>query len=193
MKQTVPLVPFYFIRHGETNWNNEHRVMGQKDVPLNQKGMDQATHAAKILQNVQFSLILSSPLIRALKTAKIISDKAQKSIVTIDILKECCLGVREGDIKGGWLEEWKNGSIIENAELYTKFIERAQKAFKEALSYPDPILIVAHNAIYWGIQEALKLPKHDIKNAVPLYHCPPQEPSASWSVCEITEDPYQAS
>lgn len=40
MKQTFPLMPFYFIRHGETNWNNERRVMGQKDIPINQKEIE---------------------------------------------------------------------------------------------------------------------------------------------------------
>jgi len=189
MKQIFQSVPFYFIRHGETNWNSERRVMGQKDIPLNQKGIEQANHAAEILKNTHFKFILSSPLARALKTAEIISDRVQKPIVVIDELKECSLGIREGDIKGEWLEEWKQGGTIEKAELYNEFIVRSQKAFKEALSHPSPILIVAHNAVYWGIQEALKLPKHDVENAVPLYHLPPEHSSSPWVVYNITKAP----
>ncbi len=187
MNQIIPLIPFYFIRHGETNWNNERRVMGQKDIPLNLKGIEQAKQAAEILQNTHFNLILSSPLVRALKTAEIISDKVQKPIVVIDELKECSLGIREGNIKGAWLEEWKQGGAIEKAELYNDFIGRAQKAFKEALSHPSPVLIVAHNAIYWGIQKALNLPNCDIENATPLYHLPPEHSSFSWLVSNVTK------
>lgn len=193
MKQIIQSEPFYFIRHGETSWNNERRVMGQKDIPLNRKGIEQVSHAAELLKNAHFKLILSSPLVRALKTAEIISDRVQKPIVVIDGLKECSLGIREGDIKGAWLEEWKQGGIIKAAEPYSEFIGRAQKAFKEALSHPSPVLIVAHNAIYWGIEEALKLPNHDIGNAMPLYHIPPEHSSFPWVVCDITRDSYHAS
>lgn len=31
----LPLNPFYFLRHGETDWNLEHRAMGSQDIPLN--------------------------------------------------------------------------------------------------------------------------------------------------------------
>lgn len=34
MEATFPLKPFYFVRHGETNWNKEARIMGQKTSPL---------------------------------------------------------------------------------------------------------------------------------------------------------------
>ena len=36
----LPLV--YFVRHGQTNWNAEHRLQGQADVPLNALGRAQA-------------------------------------------------------------------------------------------------------------------------------------------------------
>lgn len=182
MKQTFPLVPFYYVRHGETNWNKEKRIMGQKDIPLNEKGVEQAKHAAKTLKNINFTLILSSPLIRAYKTAEIISAQVHKPIIIMEGLKECSLGIREGDIKGEWLEEWKRGGKIEKAELYAEFTARAQKAFEDALCYQGPVLIVAHNAIYGGIQEALKLSNHDIENGIPVYHLPPVHSSSSWLV-----------
>ena len=30
----LPLKPFYFLRHGQTDWNLEHRAMGSQDVGL---------------------------------------------------------------------------------------------------------------------------------------------------------------
>ncbi len=180
MKHPLPLVPFYFVRHGETNWNKESRIMGQKDIPLNEKGIEQAKCAGNILKEANFTLILSSPLARAFKTAEIIADQTHKPIVIIDGLKECSLGVGEGEIKGTWLEEWKRGGKVEGAESYAEFSARSQQAFKEALCQPSPVLIVAHNAIYGCTQEALKLPTYDIGNGIPLYHLPPQHASSSW-------------
>lgn len=112
MEATFPLLPFYFVRHGETSWNKENRVMGQKDIPLNEKGVAQAKNAAQLLKRVNFTLILSSPLLRAYNTAEIIAGLTHKPIVIIEELKECSLGSREGDIKGEWLEEWKCGGSV---------------------------------------------------------------------------------
>lgn len=182
MKVAFPLKPFYFVRHGETNWNKETRIMGQKDIPLNEKGIEQAKNAATLLKTVNFTLILSSPLVRAYKTAEIIADQTHKPIIVIDELKECSLGIREGDMRGEWLEDWKCGAKIEGAESYSEFTARAQRAFKEALLHPSPVLIVAHNAIYGGILEVLEVQKRDIENGVPFYHFPPAPSAPSWFV-----------
>ncbi len=42
----------YFLRHGETDWNAEGRLQGQKDVPLNALGRDQAARAGRKLQKI---------------------------------------------------------------------------------------------------------------------------------------------
>ena len=40
---------FYFIRHGETDWNREGRYQGSRDIPLNDKGGGQAERNGKLL------------------------------------------------------------------------------------------------------------------------------------------------
>jgi probable phosphoglycerate mutase len=48
----APAPTVYYIRHGETDWNVEGRLQGQKDVPLNARGRGQATHCGGILRDL---------------------------------------------------------------------------------------------------------------------------------------------
>jgi broad specificity phosphatase PhoE len=62
----------FLIRHGETDWNRIHRFQGRSDVPLNQKGREQARALALALKHEPITAIYSSPLIRAIETAHLI-------------------------------------------------------------------------------------------------------------------------
>ena len=50
------------VRHGETNWNKERRIQGQIDVPLNAKGVAQASAVANKHKAEVFDGIVSSYL-----------------------------------------------------------------------------------------------------------------------------------
>lgn len=65
----------YFIRHGETDWNAEGRLQGQRDVPLNDLGRVQAEEAGAKLK-AQVPLVedcdfIASPLLRTRETMEI--------------------------------------------------------------------------------------------------------------------------
>lgn len=62
------------MRHGETDWNIAQILQGWIDVPLNDTGRRQAHELAQTLADAGFSVIVSSPLRRALETAEIIAD-----------------------------------------------------------------------------------------------------------------------
>jgi probable phosphoglycerate mutase len=64
-----------FVRHGETNWNVEGRLQGQRDIPLNDKGRGQAkrngeTVLARIPGIAGYDFV-ASPLIRSRETMEI--------------------------------------------------------------------------------------------------------------------------
>ncbi|WP_215113673.1 histidine phosphatase family protein [Exiguobacterium sp. s63] len=61
------------VRHGQTDWNRLEIIQGREDNPLNALGRRQAEESAAFLSQEQWDLIVSSPLSRAVDTAKAIA------------------------------------------------------------------------------------------------------------------------
>ena len=74
----------YLIRHGETDWNLIGKVQGREDIPLNNTGRKQAMSCATALKGKGIMNIISSPLIRALETASIISNETVNTQIIVD-------------------------------------------------------------------------------------------------------------
>jgi len=87
----------YVVRHGETQFNVEKRYAGQTDVPLNERGIEQAKELAKKLAEEPFDLIVTSPLQRARVTAEqICAYHKEIPLIEMDEFREVCVGVYEG-------------------------------------------------------------------------------------------------
>jgi broad specificity phosphatase PhoE len=84
------------VRHGETEWNVQHKVMGQLDSPLTAKGIQQAKAIADRLRRLKFTSIYSSDLGRAVQTANIIAETCGKQIIFDAELREWNMGIFEG-------------------------------------------------------------------------------------------------
>ena len=67
---TAPL-QIYFIRHGETAWSLSGQHTGRTDVPLTPHGEAMARELATALKGIDFSLVLTSPRLRARTTCKL--------------------------------------------------------------------------------------------------------------------------
>lgn len=97
-----------FVRHGETSWNRAKRYQGHSDIPLNEKGLQQAKRVAERLGDETISAVYSSDLIRAVQTAEIIGKQHSLHAVALPELREVNFGLWEGlryeEIMATWPE-----------------------------------------------------------------------------------------
>ena len=84
------------IRHGETDWNRESVFRGHKDVRLSPTGIAQADATAQVLKDRVFEAIYTSPLKRALVTAKRIALPHEIEVRVNDDLIDINYGVWQG-------------------------------------------------------------------------------------------------
>ena len=141
----------YIVRHGETDWNKEHRIQGHKDIPLNEQGIKDAYVVKDKLKDIKFDIVFSSPLKRAYETAKIITNND----ITIDNrLIERGNGTLEGcnDINLISTIDWDSEDNPYGFEKLSDLSKRTREFLEEVLSkYKGKnILIVTHAGI--GIQ-----------------------------------------
>lgn len=86
----------YIARHGETAWNVENRVSGRTDIPLTDRGLEQAKLLAENAKGRGIEVILASPLLRARQTAQAVSDAIGVPVEIDERLIELDFGVFEG-------------------------------------------------------------------------------------------------
>ena len=171
---------FFYLRHGETDWNREHRAQGHNDIPLNAAGIAQAHAACEPLARCAITTICASPLARARVTAEIVNQTLRRPLVVIDALKECGYGPYEGQVRGDWFKSWRRGETPDGAESFEGFMARALDGINRALAHPGPVLIVAHAGIYWAIQRHARLERTYLENCQPVRHDPPSGEVPGW-------------
>lgn len=101
------------VRHGETEWNQQHRVQGLGNLGLNKRGRRQAQALAQALKDQKLEAIYASPLKRAGETAEAIARFHQLEVVTLDGLIELDAGELDGltgeemrSKHGKFLDKW---------------------------------------------------------------------------------------
>jgi probable phosphoglycerate mutase len=94
-----PVLRIYVARHGQTDWNVEHRLQGATDVSLNESGRRQAADLAARLAGVHLDRVYSSALKRSRETADALRGRAP--IEALAGLDEQSLGAFEGQYLDG--------------------------------------------------------------------------------------------
>lgn len=152
----------YLLRHTESQANLTHSFASQKlNLPLTEYGIEQAKQIAQRLQAINFEVIYSSPLLRALQTAEIISINYNLKPIISDYLREIDVGELDGksinDIKikqqyQQIIEQWQAGkhnisfvggeSLIKVKERILEFLCLVEK------NNYSKILVVGHGLFF---------------------------------------------
>jgi broad specificity phosphatase PhoE len=126
---TLARIPFWFLRHGETDWNAQGISQGNVDIPLNATGLAQARSAAEKLRNRGIATIVASPLSRARVTAEFVGEALGLPVAIDPDLREVSFGVQEGQAMSGWFADWVAGRFTpEGAETFPALRRRAVAA-----------------------------------------------------------------
>jgi len=159
----------HFIRHGQTNYNAEQRFQGQKDIPLNSIGKEQALHVRQLLQNENITLtsLISSPLSRAIETARIIADDNIQMVVEpnfteIDLGQyDGCLEIELAQTLGPKeYETWRN-SFFEIPAPDGESLNEVRRRVRPAIerigceSRTSEIGIVAHQGVIMAMKSVI--------------------------------------
>ena len=188
---------FYFIRHGQTDWNKEARLQGSTDIPLNAAGRQQALAASQAVKHLPIDLIITSKLSRAKETAEIINLTLKKPLFVDARISERDYGVFEGLttderelVKEQALKEnphclEETGyPVPENSEPYAVFKTRVFQSINDHLTTHENknILFVAHTAVYKTIYRTIFQDSMQPKNAAPYIF---EKTEGLWSLKKI--------
>lgn len=143
-----PVTRVYLARHGETAFNTDGRLRGLSDPPLNDVGRAEIAALAAELAPFKPTLVLCSPLQRAVATAEAIGAAAGAPVRVEQRLNDRDYGPQTGRPRTEVEQEY--GSIdaapgVESAEAVAK---RAKRAFFELVDElgPGPLVMVSHDA-----------------------------------------------
>ena len=152
----------YIIRHGQTELNNRSVLQGRSDHPLNEVGIAQAESAVQKLQEqgVTFDRVFSSPLTRAIQTARIVAPGLEP--VVDERLIEMDYGPFEGaDLThpapelATFFKDFVHNPAPEGMEPLASVVERAAAFIEDIRQLPGNTLISTHAIAMKGLLEYL--------------------------------------
>jgi len=167
---------FYFVRHGETDHNRQGLCAGGKvDTSLNETGKKQALLLRETillrqkLQNLSFSQVVSSPMKRAMETARLALNVEPH--IEHD-LREWELGELEEQPVAQFLDyiaQLPRETPLLGGESFAFFCQRVATAMNRVLGGSESPLIVAHGGVHWALLKMLDLPTRRIENTELVY------------------------
>jgi broad specificity phosphatase PhoE len=168
---------FYFLRHGETEFNRLKLIAGSTDVELNNTGLAQASAAVELVRPLGISNIVSSGLRRARDTAAILAAALGLPHAVLAGLAERNWGVLEAQpqaLRGP-------GATPPGAETVDQFISRTRAALAEIDASGTP-LVVAHSGTFRVLCRLLALDAggDGIANCHPVRFAPPAQAGGRW-------------
>lgn len=148
----------FVIRHRQTEWNVLKKMQGFADIPLNERGLEQANEAKINLIDKTYDIVFCSPLIRAKQTATIVNEDKNIDIIYDKRLRERNYGEFEGTNKSSfnYNDFWAYNKNIKyaKAENVQDFFKRIYNFLDELkLKYQDKnVLIICHAGVLKAIE-----------------------------------------
>jgi broad specificity phosphatase PhoE len=157
--QAAGSLRLYIARHGETDWNLQHRLQGWTDRPLDETGRTQAAALAESLKGVHIDAIYSSTLSRSRDTAQTVAGKTMM-VTSLDGLRERNYGHFQGgsDTEPEYLRRqniWDDR--LDDGESLNQLLARTRESLAQIRrEHPSGnVLIVAHRITNQMILHAL--------------------------------------
>lgn len=134
------------IRHGQSLWNALNVFTGWVDIPLSEKGIEEALDAGKLLENETIDIVFVSTLCRALMTGMLVMAKNKKSKAPRIIGKDsdlCNLDIKEMTtpvIQSAAINERMYGKLQgrNKDEVKKEFGEEQFKIWRRGYDTPPP-------------------------------------------------------
>ncbi len=161
---------FYFLRHGQTDSNVSGVYSDDANPPLNSRGKEQSTEVKNLIKTLDIATVCHSPLSRVIETMELCSDHLECERVEVSHLRECSLSV------------WMNMVKARSEKDVKAFVKQVIDGLSHSLTFPGPVLIIAHGGVHWAICQHLEISKdHEwyLKNCGLVEFLP--EPNNSWS------------
>lgn len=151
------IVKIYLLRHGETDWHKTGRLQGHTDIALNEEGINQIKAIGDLIleKDIHIDVIISSPLLRAMRSAEIVAKKIgydNRYIIVEPNFIERSFGRAEGLTKEERENILHDGQDL-GMESVENLCERAKTAILKQVSINKnkTLLIVAHGSILKAI------------------------------------------
>ena len=149
----------YFVRHGQTYWNEENKICGITDIALTPLGHEQAVQAGKSIveSGIVFDEIICSPLIRAQETAGHISAITGRPIRIDERLREQNFGKYEATYTKDeefLLSKEHFADSYDGGESLLRLAQRVYNLLDEIKKDPEgkTYLLVAHNGVARSVE-----------------------------------------
>jgi broad specificity phosphatase PhoE len=167
----------YFARHGHTDASEQtipNKTTGEVDEPLNSVGIQQADKLAEQLKDIQFDVIISSPLKRAYQTAEIVGKKHSLTIKVEDALREREIGGHVDSNVWNDLFDFDKNIVPKKGEVLKDFYDRVYTTIDSLKrKYNDKtILIISHGGVNLALYAYIKeLPLSGNMRISPMKNC----------------------
>jgi probable phosphoglycerate mutase len=147
------------VRHGECKGNREGLFRGRSNFPLNETGLNQVKELAKAIRAMQPTMVFTSPLLRAVQTAKAIQKECNIRVKYKEAFNNIMLGPWEGKSKDyiaqKYPEQWQvwlnepEKLIVPGMESLDSVQERAKRDLDDIIKHHwgETVIVVSHRAV----------------------------------------------